>query len=259
MKRVQAAPSGSTIAGGGGIAGEMNRYPGGKNGAGTWQWILSHVPPHAVYVEPFVGSGAILRRKAPAMCSVAIDREESVVRYWRRSKLPGLVAVHACGIQWLGEHADELCPDTLVYCDPPYPLSTRTKKRLYAHELTEAQHLVLLGCLLSLRCQVMVSSYWSPEYSTALRAWHCSQRDVITRGGTLRTEHLWCNFTPPQPGSIDAGGDGARAGNNFRERERIKRKVQRWRRMFAEMPPHERAAVLAALVAEGQRLEHRQG
>ena len=38
-------------------------YPGGKNGAGVYQAIICQIPPHQVYVEPFLGSGAVMRLK----------------------------------------------------------------------------------------------------------------------------------------------------------------------------------------------------
>lgn len=51
-------PKAFTAAGGesaGGTAAGVefgSRYPGGKNAEGTWQWLLSQMPPHARYVEP---------------------------------------------------------------------------------------------------------------------------------------------------------------------------------------------------------------
>ena len=31
-------------------------YPGGKNGAGIYQRIINHMPPHETYIEAFLGS-----------------------------------------------------------------------------------------------------------------------------------------------------------------------------------------------------------
>jgi hypothetical protein len=50
-------------------------YPGGKNGAGVWQQILNQMPPHSVFIEPFLGSGALMRRKRPALLNIGIDRD----------------------------------------------------------------------------------------------------------------------------------------------------------------------------------------
>jgi hypothetical protein len=32
-------------------------YPGGKGGAGVYQMIINQIPPHRVYIEPFLGGG----------------------------------------------------------------------------------------------------------------------------------------------------------------------------------------------------------
>jgi site-specific DNA-adenine methylase len=44
-------------------------YIGGKSQAGVYQRIINLIPPHRVYVEPFLGGGAILRLKSPAEVS----------------------------------------------------------------------------------------------------------------------------------------------------------------------------------------------
>ena len=53
-------------------------YPGGKDAEGVYQRIINLMPPHRVYIEPFVGGGAILRRKRPAESSTVIDQDEGV-------------------------------------------------------------------------------------------------------------------------------------------------------------------------------------
>jgi len=50
-------------------------YPGGKNGAGVFQRIINLVPPHDVYIEPFLGSGALMRLKRPARLNIGVDLE----------------------------------------------------------------------------------------------------------------------------------------------------------------------------------------
>jgi site-specific DNA-adenine methylase len=57
-------------------------YPGGKNGAGVYQQLINLMPPHHTYIEPFLGSGAILRLKRPAQASIGIDADaDGVDRY----------------------------------------------------------------------------------------------------------------------------------------------------------------------------------
>src|SRR5688572_15356621 len=55
-------------------------YPGGKNGSGVYQTIINLMPPHEVYIEPFLGSGAILRMKRPALRNIGIDRDPDALK-----------------------------------------------------------------------------------------------------------------------------------------------------------------------------------
>lgn len=59
-------------------------YPGGKNSC--YQHIINQIPPHRVYIEPFLGSGAIMRLKLPASINIGVDLDDSV--------LPGSLAVN---------------------------------------------------------------------------------------------------------------------------------------------------------------------
>lgn len=58
------------------------RYFGGKWGAAPW--IISKLPPHRTYVEPFAGAGSVLlRRSQPSRVEVLNDRARHVVTFFR--------------------------------------------------------------------------------------------------------------------------------------------------------------------------------
>jgi DNA adenine methylase len=59
-------------------------YPGGKNGAGVYQAIINRMPPHSVYIEPFLGGGALMRLKRPAALNIGLDRDAIALRRFRR-------------------------------------------------------------------------------------------------------------------------------------------------------------------------------
>lgn len=217
-------------------------YPGSKDAAGSAERIVRLFPPHSLYVEPFLGGGAVLRRKTPALRTIGIDDDGRVVAAWKRVEWPGLELIEDDGLSWL--EASSLPADALVYADPPYPRSTRSRRRLYAHEWTDAEHRRLLDCLLSLPCSVVVSSYENPMYSEAFAAWERDSWRTMTRGG-VRIEHAWASRS-----TLARFGESARcAGRDFRERERLKRKAQRWRAKLERMPERERAVILAELIA----------
>lgn len=57
------------------------KYPGSK-----WRisdWIISHFPPHKVYLEPYFGSGAVFFNKEPAYIETVNDIDGNIVNLFR--------------------------------------------------------------------------------------------------------------------------------------------------------------------------------
>lgn len=133
-------------------------YPGGKNGSGVYQALINLMPPHRVYVEPFLGRGAMMRLKKPAFSSIGIDSDPAVLDLWSDDDIPGIRLTNGDALNYL---ANTTFPaDTLIYCDPPYLMSTRSSQRpLYRHEFGgQADHLELLTIIKRLSCMVMRKS-----------------------------------------------------------------------------------------------------
>jgi DNA adenine methylase len=233
-------------------------YPGGKNGAGVFQRIVTMMPPHDVYIEPFLGGGAVMRLKRPASLNVGLDMSAAAVDAWRSGSLKGAMAIAEPGAAGRSVETSPLFllgvgdafsflrtfpfrGSELVYLDPPYLMSTRSSGKRYDHELTDVDHRRLLRWAIANPCRVMISGYHSEMYARALQHWRCCRFNAMTRGGVAE-EYLWMNF----PESV-ALHDYKYLGENFRERERIKRKKRRWVGRLAKMPLLERRAMLAAI------------
>lgn len=249
------------------------RYPGGKNGSGVYQRIITMMPPHAVYVEPFLGGGAIARLKRPAALNIAMDVHRPAVENFRkllasRPEELGSVLGLCGGVAgasaleaprrpsripkwWVGERDCmeflETAPladsddGVLFYCDPPYVLSTLSTRGRYDRMLSDLEHQRFLRWAIATRCMVMISGYWSELYAQHLRGWRLVKFQAMTRGG-LAEECVWCNF--PQPVALH---DYRYLGEGFRERERINRKKETWTRRLRAMPLLERQAILCAI------------
>ena len=238
---------------------DVMKYPGGKAGSGVYQRIVSQMPPHSEYVEPFLGGGAVMRMKRSALWNYGVDidplvvgnaqcliRRDDWISHGVRLAFageggPAFKVVCGEGVQYL--RLRRWWEDSLVYCDPPYLMSTRSsQRRMYRYELDEPGHIALLDVAVRLPCMVMISGYPSKLYADRLSSWRVVRYRTMTRGGRMADECLWCNF--PEPTELH---DYRFLGRDFRERERIRRKCSRWVAMLSAMPVLERASVVAAL------------
>jgi hypothetical protein len=179
-----------------------------------------------------------MRNKPPARNNIAIDIDPQPLASFECGY--PVQTVNDCAHRYLREY--DYAGSELTYCDPPYLLETRTSKRRYRHEYSRQDHLDLLELLKSLPCRVILSGYPSALYDDMLEDWNWVELQAMTWGGP-RTEKLWYNY------DIDRAHWATYAGKDFTDRQRIKRKAERWARNYRALPGAERLALLAAIMA----------
>lgn len=88
-------------------------------------------------------------------------------------------------------------PDTLLYLDPPYVLSTRTDahhgRKAYQHEMADADHAELLEAANAHPGPVALSGYRCTLYDDRLGNWRRVETQAQAEKGNTRTECLWLN------------------------------------------------------------------
>lgn len=256
----------------------MKNFTGAKRGAGVLQWLVNNMPPHDLFIDAFLGTGAVTLGKAPAAATIGIDADAAAPGLWACQTvpeftgvigdarhylasmlgvldgggpsaelpvrdLPGVFAGERSGHCLSGISADRIC----IYLDPPYLGSVRRgpQRRYYRCELlTQDEHAELLGLALGLAghgCKVMISGYDSALYQHLLTDWRVDTFDTMTRRG-LATEYLWCNFERPS-----VLHDARFVGANYRARQDLKRKRESWTRKLQAMTPQERQFIREAL------------
>ena len=216
----------------------MGNWFGSKATSGLCEPIIALMPPHDTYIETHLGGGAIMTRKPAARDNIGIDLDARALERFQ-CDYP-VEKIHGCAHRFLAEYP--FTGRELVYSDPPYLLQTRTSGRRYRFDYQERDHVELLKQLGRLPCPVILSGYPSALYDQWLGDWQTLELQVMNQAG-VRTEKLWFNFTPER--LFWAGY----AGRNFTDRQRIKRKADSWARRYRDMPPAERLAVLAGLMA----------
>lgn len=235
-------------------------YPGGKNGSGVAQAIINQIPPHRVYIEAFLGSGAVMRWKRPASINIGIEADEEITSRWifhddpedlagkpdRWRLPPSSTIVLGDAISFLAYR--EWAGDEFVYLDPPYLFDVRSSKApLYKHEYGEIhEHLVLLSLIKTLPVNVAISGYYSDLYAQNLAGWRSIQFNTIDRAGNIKQEWLWMNY--PEPTELH---DYRYLGRDYRERERLAKMRRRWLGKLSRMKPLERLMLSAAIAEHG--------
>lgn len=219
-------------------------YPGVKAATGVYHAIINLMPPHDRYIEPFLGGGAIMRLKRPAALNIGIDLDpaSSGLAWVDRESSQSFMAMVGNAFDWL--RRARLTDRDLVYLDPPYVLSTRTKKKQYKHELRDVDHRRLLRWAIATPARVMISGYRSALYNSFLGGnspWKHIEINDQTRGGRRRSM-LWFNF--PIPNELH---DYRFLGVNYREREKIRKQQRRWSAKLGKMSRLQRLALMAAI------------
>ena len=197
----------------------------------------------------------LLKHKRPARLNIGNDLDPEVIRkaattfkYYdtgsqNSSRAPYFIKGDAVRLLEKFQFRPFFSKNTFIYSDPPYLMETRKGGKLYNFEYTDDQHLELLTTLKAIPCMVMISGYWSEMYADMLSDWNSFTFKAMTRQG-LANEWVWYNY--PDPVELH---DYSFLGSNFRERERIKRKIGRWTNRLKRLPVLERKAILEKIIS----------
>lgn len=208
------------------------RYPGGKGK--SYHQIINLMPHHNVYIETHLGSGAVLRNKAPSKRSFGIDLDEKALSMFKGIAVPNLELVRSKAEDFLLGYS--FTGDEMVYVDPPYIPETRLRKKVYRYDYSTDDHYNLLKILVELPCRVIVSGYNNEIYDNFLTGWNKKIFRAMSHVG-LREECLWFNFDVPK-----ALHDPTHLGENFRDRQSCRRRLERLKEKIDRMDPRERSA-----------------
>jgi len=177
-----------------------------------------------------------MRLKRPAKVNIGIDISSKVTTAWRKAVLHGALY----NLEILEGNFLALNPciwdyeSTFLYLDPPYPLQTRKSSRdRYEHELSIKEHEMLLNKIIAAKAMVAISTYPNPLYSSHLKDWRYIDFQAMTRRGPA-TERLYMNYDEPEELH-----DYSYLGTDYKDRERIKLKFDRWVANFEALPVQE--------------------
>lgn len=87
-------------------------------------------------------------------------------------------------------------PETLFYCDPPYPHSSRGDSKAYGFEMSDEEHSTLAKVLIDAKGKVAISGYRCELMDELYTDWKCIEAPakVCHSVKKLRNEVLWINY-----------------------------------------------------------------
>ncbi len=87
-------------------------------------------------------------------------------------------------------------PETLFYCDPPYPHDSRGDSKAYQYEMTDLEHIQLHEALSSVQGKVAISGYHGALMDSLYKEWNVYEEGSkkIHSVKTERVEVLWTNY-----------------------------------------------------------------
>ncbi|TNE80856.1 MAG: DNA adenine methylase [Bacteroidetes bacterium] len=224
----------------------FSNYPGGKEAPGVYQTIINQIPPHVNYIEGFVGNGSVLRHKKPAQgLNLGIDISRNVIGGWLDLNYPDFEFQLGSWFQFVTsqsfkKHLNH--KETFMFLDPPYRFSSRKSgSKIYEHELTDSDHDYFLELVKQLDCKIAITHYPDSVYERELSDWRCIEFTSQTRQGKA-TELLFMNYDSPV-----ALHDYSHLGADYREREKIRKKINRWLASLDRMPKKESLAIISAI------------
>lgn len=225
-------------------------YPGRKGAAGQWQKILEQIPKCEMFIDAMTGSGVVGSLVARSGCKVVLnDIDEDVLK---KIIVTGKnVSVHCSSFEELIMMYDNSAGDRVFYFDPPYLKATRSyQPNIYANDWeTLEDHQMFLFRVRGMGCPTIISHYPCDLYDDALKDWRKVQYNSMTRAG-VRVENLYMNF--PAPGLLQCPHV---VGENFTDRQRIKRKVSRIVERLKNENPLDRAAILSSVINEFSEMQ----
>lgn len=183
-----------------------------------------------------------MRNKRPAKQQFGIDIDPCVISMWEKTQ------DIRCNLV-LGDAIDVINNlgvnnNTLIYADPPYYPTARRRKKVYKYDYSIDDHVTLVEFLISRKCMVIISGYYSKYYSSEFKNWNVHKFYSKTHVG-MAEEYVWFNFDRP-----NMLHDSRFLGANFREREVIKRRNDRLRNKISKLSIVEQSALLEWLNSE---------
>lgn len=223
----------------------LNNYPGAKTNSGLIPFMINNIPAHKRYFELFCGTAELYIRKEAAEISILADIDSKVIGEHLKKHLPADTRLYNMPFENIVHaYRNTFTRNDFMYLDPPYPgIARRSGRSYYEHEmLSIGEHTEFLELCKTIDANIMISTSPNHLYGRILSDWRVKNFETMGHRGRY-TETIYMNY--PEPEILHQYNY---LGNDFIDRQRIKRKVDRMEAKIKHLPVHERMAILQNIV-----------
>ena len=220
-------------------------YTGHKNIDGVYQTIINNIPETKRYRELFFGSGAIFNHVKHLYDPIDVfinDLNHNCVKNIESKYFSCFSSIPA--VNYINSKISILDLKDFIFLDPPYLHETRTSSiDIYGnYEMSILDHIALLLTILQSRCFVMIIHPVCELYDHYLKDWNFVDVSIRYHRKTSK-ERIYMNYDIKklELKTYDF------LGNDFIDRQRINRKVERIIGKLDGLNFHERMKIVNAI------------
>lgn len=234
---------------------KLTNYRGNKGVQGLYQFIINRIPACDTFYEAFAGSAMITEK---VFGTAGTDNNDCMIRnngsrvrpvindcsgslcLALREKFPHPTVIYNLPAVQLLSTLVARDKTAFVYCDPPYLISTRgSSRRIYKHEMSEADHIAFLSMVHTAAFNCMISHYDCKLYNRFLKNWN-KEKFLVSYHGKVVEECIYYNYNKPSKLLTYKY-----VGSDCWDRQRVTRKINRLVTKLNELPELERNAVIS--------------
>lgn len=220
----------------------MNNYTGNKDFSNVIHFLINRLPKSERYFSLFFGGGG-LEKSAYTAAALFICAEKNPA--CKQFEVPGVATIEYNDYQDLIED-NVFTRSDFIFADPPYMFSSRTTgRKYYKYEFSHQDHITFLEHIQNLDANIMITHPECDLYDGELYGWSKEPFNYMTRRGMFK-DCVYKNF---QAADIELLNYDC-LGEDFTDRQRIKRQRQNIVNKFAGLDNHVRAAIVRELKKE---------
>lgn len=211
-------------------------YVGNKNFGGVLHEIINRIPKSSRYFSLFYGAGGIENSEYTSEAFfICAEKNPENIKY--QKELCSSIEYN-CYTDLIEDNVFKI--SDFIFSDPPYMFSTRTSgRKYYKYEFSDTDHFRFLSYIRDIKAKCMITHPECDLYDSELSKWIKHPIKYMTHSGIFN-DCIWTNY---ELGSIELLNYSL-LGENFTDRQRIKRQRAGIVKKFKNLPFHVRMAII---------------